>query len=27
MAVVGGSLAVESLPGAYTRVLLSLPKG
>ncbi len=26
MAVVGGSLAVESLPGAYTRVTLSLPR-
>jgi signal transduction histidine kinase len=25
MAVVGGSLAVESLPGAYTRVVLALP--
>jgi signal transduction histidine kinase len=25
MAVVGGTLAVESLPGAYTRVLLTLP--
>ncbi len=27
MAVVGGSLAVESAPGAYTRVVLSLPSG
>jgi signal transduction histidine kinase len=26
MAVVGGSLAVESLPGAYTRVTLALPR-
>jgi chemotaxis protein histidine kinase CheA len=25
MAVIGGSLAVESLPGAGTRVLLTLP--
>jgi hypothetical protein len=25
MAVVGGSLAVESVPGAYTRVVLALP--
>jgi hypothetical protein len=27
MAVVGGSLAVESAPGEYTRVVLSLPAG
>lgn len=27
MAVVGGTLAVESAPGAYTRVLLTLPQG
>jgi signal transduction histidine kinase len=27
MAVVGGSLATESVPGKYTRVLLSLPEG
>ena len=27
MAVIGGSLAVESLPGAYTRVVLFLPEG
>ncbi len=27
MAVVGGSLAVESAPGEYTRVVLSLPSG
>jgi signal transduction histidine kinase len=27
MAVVGGSLAVESAPGAHTRVLLTLPQG
>ena len=27
MAVVGGSLSVESVPGRYTRVLLSLPEG
>jgi signal transduction histidine kinase len=27
MAVVGGSLSVESLPGAYTRVQLYLPEG
>jgi signal transduction histidine kinase len=27
MAVVGGTLAVESLPGAYMRVLLTLPQG
>jgi len=25
LAVVGGTLAVESLPGAYTRILLTLP--
>jgi signal transduction histidine kinase len=25
MAVIGGSLAVESLPGEWTRVVLSLP--
>ncbi len=25
MAVVGGSLAVESAPGTYTRVVLALP--
>ncbi|NJN99286.1 MAG: hypothetical protein HC875_36930, partial [Anaerolineales bacterium] len=25
MAVVGGTLALESIPGAYTRVTLSLP--
>ena len=27
MAVVGGTLAVESAPGAYTRVALTLPQG
>jgi signal transduction histidine kinase len=27
MAVVGGTLAVESMPGAYTRVILTLPEG
>lgn len=27
MAVVGGSLAAESVPGKYTRVLLTLPQG
>jgi signal transduction histidine kinase len=27
MAVVGGTLAVESVPGAYTRVALTLPQG
>jgi signal transduction histidine kinase len=27
MSVVGGTLAVESVPGAYTRVLLTLPQG
>ena len=27
MAVVGGSLATESMPGRYTRVVLSLPQG
>lgn len=27
MAVIGGTLAVESLPGQYTRVLLTLPEG
>ncbi len=27
MAVVGGSMVMESLPGSYTRVLLTLPEG
>jgi hypothetical protein len=26
MAVVGGALAAESVPGRYTRVLLTLPQ-
>jgi signal transduction histidine kinase len=27
MAIVGGTLAAESLPGQYTRIILSLPEG
>jgi signal transduction histidine kinase len=27
MAIVGGTLAMESLPGRYTRIILSLPEG
>jgi hypothetical protein len=27
MAVVGGSLEMESMPGQFTRVILSLPRG
>ena len=27
MAVVGGTLTVDSVPGAYTRILLFLPQG
>jgi hypothetical protein len=27
MAIVGGTLAMESLPGHYTRITLSLPEG
>jgi glucose-6-phosphate-specific signal transduction histidine kinase len=27
MAIVGGTLATESLPGHYSRIILSLPEG